>query len=389
MSRAYGVGTVYERKDGRWVAQIRDKKSGKTVQRTAKDANTAKKLLRDMASRVDSGKRASDRSVTFRRYAQDWLENRAERGRSAGTVARYERLLDDYVFERIGGKKIGSITEVDVENVLHEAFEEKNLSASTLSLIQKAIAAVLSDAVRSKAVSSNVARSAVIPEQAAKSRPAEMPTTEEVKGLLEETKGKQLGRMIVVLATSGARIGELLGAKWDDLDLDSGLWRITRTTTTDRKERIVLGTTTKSRKVREIVLPPVAVTALREQRTYVLEQRLSTSDWDDHDLLFPTDRGTVLDPSNLRKLLRTAIGKAHKKAVAKAKAEGLPAPRPFPGSFHALRHYFASVTLSELKEAEVQQLLGHSSSQITTSIYGHLTRKSAEAGPSAVARELA
>ena len=65
-----------------------------------------------------------------------------------------------------------------------------------------------------------------------------------------------------------------------------------------------------------------------------------------------------------------------------------PQPEGQGGSFHAMRHFFASVTLTELQVAEVQQLLGHSNSRMTTSIYGHLTRSSAQAGPQAVAKLL-
>lgn len=389
MTRAYGVGTVYERKDGRWVAQTRDKRSGKTVQRTAKTEKEAKNLLRAMNSRVDSGKRASDKAVTFRTYALEWLAERAERGRSSSTVGVYQGCLERYVFDRIGGKRIGDLSELDVENVLHEAFTERGLSASTLKLIQKSIAAVLTDAVKGKVISTNVARNVTIPEQAAKTQPVEMPTVEEVQALLKAAEGTPVGRALVVLATSGARIGELLGAKWSDIDLDSGLWRIERTITRDRNDRHVLGESTKSRRSREVILPPLALTALKEQRLAVVEARLAFKDWADLDLVFPTpDRGTVQDPSNLRRQLDRAKTTAHEKAVKAALKAKQPAPRPFPGSFHAMRHFFASVTLTELQVAEVQQLLGHSNSRMTTSIYGHLTRTSAQAGPQAVANLL-
>lgn len=384
MTRAYGIGSVFQRGNGVWTAQITDKRTGRKVQRAAKSERDAKRILREMASRVDAGQRASDRSVTFRTYAEGWLKDRAERGRSSSTVGVYEGYLRRDVFDRIGGKRIGDLSELDIENVLHAVYEEKGLSASTLKLIQKAISSVLSDAVRGKVISHNVARNVVIPEGAAKSSEVVLPTVEQVQALLALTKGTQVGRALVVLATSGARIGELLGAKWSDIDLESGTWAISRTVTRDRHDRIVLGESTKNRKAREIILPPLALAALREQRRNVVEWRLCVADWTDLDLVFPTDRGTVMDPSNFRRSMDRIQEKARKKALK----AGEEPPEEFPGSFHALRHFFASVTLSEMQVAEVQQLLGHSDSRMTTAIYGHLTRKSAEAGPAAVAAVL-
>ena len=383
MTRSYGTGSVYQRRDGRWIAQLRDKRSGKTVQRSAKSEREARKLLREMTSRVDSGQRAVDKSVTFRTYAEEWLEQRAERGRTGGTVGEYERILRRDVFPRIGGKKLGSITETDVENILYELLTERDLSASSLGQVKKAIAAVLTDAMKSKSVTVNVARGVDIPDRARGPKVAEMPTTEEVRALIAATSGTPLGRVLVVLAMSGARIGELLGATWESIDLNSGEWVISRTTSKDRQGRVILGDHTKSKRVRIIDLPPTAVAALREQRRYVLELRLAVKQWQDHDLIFPSERGTVIDPRNLRKKLDSA-----KKQAEKLLEESGAEVRPYPGSFHSMRHYFSGTSLGRLQPAEVQQLLGHSTLRMTTSVYGHLTPRARSEGPSAVAAEL-
>ena len=382
MTRTYGTGTVYSRGD-RWIAQVRDRRSGKTVQRSAKSEREARKLLREMTSRVDSGKRASDKSITFRAHAENWLAHRAERGRTGGTVGEYERILRRDVFPRIGGKLIGSLTETDVENVIYELLDERGLSASSLGQVKKAIAAVLTDAMKSRSLSVNVARGVEIPETARAAKVAEMPTTDEVRALLDATAGTSLGRALVVLAISGARIGELLGATWQSIDLDTGAWTIHRTTSKDRQGRAILGDQTKSKRTRVIDLPPSAVALLRDQRRYVLELRLAVRDWQDHDLIFPSERGTVLDPRNFRKKLDAA-----KKEAERTLAESGLLVRPYPGSFHSLRHYFSGTSLGQMEPAEVQQLLGHSTLRMTTSVYGHLTPRARSQGPAAVAAEL-
>jgi integrase len=390
MTRTYGTGSVYQRSDGRWVAQLMNKLTGKPVQKTANTESGARKKLREMSSRVDAGKPATDKAVSFRTYFETWLVADAERGRSAATANKYEQLIRNHALDRIGGRQIGKLSEVDVENLLYAVWKEKDLSASTLNLLRSAISVVLKHAVRAKAVSTNVAAGVQVPTEARKSEPVMPPSTEHVRALLAATQGTELGRLLVLAGLSGARIGEILGAKWSDVNLSIGEWTISRTITKDRRDRTIIGKTTKGKKIRPLVMPPTALVALREQRSFVIQHRLGAPDWQDNDLIFPTERGTARDSSNLRKQLHKAKNVAYAALCSEAAKYGnSELPEPFPGAFHALRHFFSSVTLTELTAAEVQQLLGHSSVSLTTGIYGHLTVKTATRGPALVERELA
>jgi integrase len=65
--------------------------------------------------------------------------------------------------------------------------------------------------------------------------------------------------------------------------------------------------------------------------------------WVEHDLVFPSEGGTVWDPRNARKRLRPVAAAAL-----------------FPGSFHALRHAFATTAVAVLpSDAAVAKVLGH------------------------------
>jgi integrase len=47
-------------------------------------------------------------------------------------------------------------------------------------------------------------------------------TTEQVKVLFEAAKGDRLEALYILAVTAGLRQGELLGLKWDDIDLEVG-----------------------------------------------------------------------------------------------------------------------------------------------------------------------
>ena len=63
----------------------------------------------------------------------------------------------------------------------------------------------------------------------------------------------------------------------------------------------------------------------------------------------------------------------------------------WPGSFHALRHYVASVTLADSggNEFLTSQVLGHTRQATTTDIYGHLLGEDARAVFGALERRIA
>ena len=87
--------------------------------------------------------------------------------------------------------------------------------------------------------------------------------------------------------------------------------------------------------------------------------------WADLGLVFPTSRGTLLDPANLRRALATVTAKA-----------GLGRWHP-----HELRHSAASLlSAAGVPLEEVADVLGHASTRVTSATYRHRTTPTVEAG---------
>ena len=79
--------------------------------------------------------------------------------------------------------------------------------------------------------------------------------------------------------------------------------------------------------------------------------------WQDYDLIFPSNKGTPLEPSNMRRDFNRVLEKA---GLAKIR-------------FHDLRHTAASLMLNNgIPVIVVSKVLGHSKPSITMDIYGHL-----------------
>ena len=346
-------GSIRARANGGYEVRVTDPANGKRVSRYARTKSEAERLRRDMLARVGDGAPVVDSRTTVERFATEWLDTRAGRNRAASTVGEYRSRLRRHVFPVIGRKRLGDVSVTDVERVLDVA-ASNGASRATLRGVRNALGAVFSDAVRSRVLRVNPTQGAQLPDNTAPGVGRGIPSTEDVRRLLHETRGTAVGRVALVLAHTGARIGELLAAEWPDVGEDT--WTIRRTLTRDDHGRTLVGVATKTRDTRTVALTPAAASAFREQRSTVAAARISSAYWDDsYALCFPTSIGTPRDTRNLRR----ELGKA----------------APWWGfGWHGLRHWHASVALldSGLGLAAVAKVLGHRNTRTTSDVYGHL-----------------
>jgi integrase len=161
-----------------------------------------------------------------------------------------------------------------------------------------------------------------------------------------------------MLATTGARRGEVLGMRWADLDLDAATASIAQTLIAVHHE-VQFGSPKTAKGSRVISLDPATVAALREHRKRQAAERLLVgAGWRDHDLVFCRVEGTPLHPERFSA-----------RFVDKARLLGLPRIR-----LHDLRHTWASLALAAgVHPKIVQERLGHANISITLDIYSHVT----------------
>jgi integrase len=99
----------------------------------------------------------------------------------------------------------------------------------------------------------------------------------EARRLLEVASeaGDRLEALYVLALHTGMRRGELLGLKWEDVDLDGSIVRVRRTLTrTGNGKRLALGEPKTKKSRRTVRLTPRAVEALRRHRARQAEEKL-------------------------------------------------------------------------------------------------------------------
>ena len=154
------------------------------------------------------------------------------------------------------------------------------------------------------------------------------------------------------------RQGELLGLRWEDVDLVEGKLAVRRSLQRQRAAGLVFITPKTSGSSRSIVMSKHAVLALSfhaDRQAYA--RRMTGEQWQDQGLVFANPTGGPLDPSHQTTTFKRALEKA-----------ALPVIR-----FHDLRHTAATLLLSKgVHPKVVSEMLGHGSITLTLDTYSHL-----------------
>lgn len=347
---------IRQRDDGRWEGryELPRRADGRRQQRsvyghTEKEVKTK---LRNAMVRADKGQPVVDERLTVGSYLGHWLEAVEPRVRPK-TLAFYRTLTDHWLIPGLGRIKLARLQPGDVSAFLAQ-LQRDGLSPRTVAHVRAVLRAALSDAERAGDVTRNVAKLANAP-RVPKRSPVALPPAE-VHRILDAVKDTPLNNLVTAAIYTGMRQGELLGLRWDDVDLERRQlvvgWSLQRLA---GATRLVEPKTDHSRRALRLATPALA--ALADERKRQLEAQLAAGPrWR------PTIAGLVFTDGFGRPLTGTTVTHALQRAL---RAAGLP-----PMRFHHLRHVFAGLTLAAgVDLATVSHLLGHSSVALTASTY--------------------
>ena len=363
--RANGEGTVYKRKDGRYVTRVTlpsgARRSWYFVER--EDA-TAK--LRTVLTDIAGGRPPTRGDIPLRQHLERWLAETAHTVKPSHRVAR-EKNVRLHLVPQLGKVRLDRLTVLDVEAACRRLLASPSprtgrpYSSTTVRQAHAVLRAALADAVRWGLVSRNVAAEARAP-RVADFEPVVW-SPDEAHRFLDAVVDDPLEALWIVALTTGMREGELLALRWEDVDLDRARLDIVQSVVRIPKQGAVFGTpkTAKS-KARGTPLTQRAVVALRRRKSALPAMRVKAGPlWRDHGLVFCTAIGTPLHPSNL-------TARRFRPLCVKAK---VPAIR-----FHDLRHSCASVLYAlGADDRKVSELLRHSSVAFTHQRYIHVRER--------------
>ena len=241
----------------------------------------------------------------------------------------------------------------------------RKLQPKTLQNTHGFISAVLEEACREGLVVNNAARRATPPKIVPKA-PASL-EIEQLQKLLDTLKDEPMRWQapVLLLINTGIRRGELLGLKWDKVDLNAGTIEIANNLVRVRETHELREDTPKTKMSNRIIrIPSDMVAFLRQYKAWQNEeQRLRFGEYFiDQGFVFTQDNGNPVHPETLSDY----FGKLSKKSGIHVYA-------------HLLRHTQASILIAKgMPINSVSKRLGHSQTSTTMNIYAHALKNADE-----------
>lgn len=356
---------------GRWVLDFYDQFGVRQRETLPKEATKkkARDELRDREERVSKGMFVSERkALLFSEVAAEWLEYKKPKVRET-TWEVIEGMLRNH-FQDLNDRKITRITTAAIEKYI-TAKQEAGVHILTLRKILVTLGQIMAYAVRHRHIGYNPFREAEKPkDQRTQEKEIRILTPPQIRAFLGAVEDQKYKTLFLMAIMTGARQGELLGLKWEDIDWEKKQVHIQRTFNNYR----FFPTKTKQSK-RKIDLSPTLLTELKKWRLACPKPELKTEQTDpkpDLNLVFHNDAGGPIDKNNLIKrkfdsALETAGMITRDKNTKKKVGVTI--------RFHDLRHTYASLMIEQGENIKyIQTQLGHSSPMVTLNVYAHLMK---------------
>ena len=357
MRRGNGEGSVFRRRDGRFVAAITlgydgaGRRQRKTA--VASSKREANQRLAELQRAAEQGLALDDPTVG--EYLQRWLNESARPRLRPRTYSGYASIVNGHLVPGLGRIKLRKLTPADVDIHLRRT-AEAGLSSRTLQYHRAVLRAALSQAERWGLVSRNVARLVTLPP--VRQRELRPLSLEQARQFLDGVEGDRLATLYHIALTLGLRQSEVLGLQWAAMDFEARTLTVRHTLQRyGAAYHLDQPKTQRSRRV--IILPQRLVDALRQHRDrQTWERQRAAGAWEaDWDLVFCDELGRPLDGTGITRQFQRHLDRL-----------GLPRQR-----FHDLRHAAATFLIAQGEPIRlVMEVLGHSSIATTMNVYGHI-----------------
>ena len=360
--RPSGDGLVRKRSDGRWEGRIvvGHREDGAPIFRSV-FARTQKEVMRKLHSQIETYRDVElteESNMTLGAWLDKWLDDYMALTIRESTMDSYKTMTKHYIKPYLGGEKIGSITTADVQQLynwlrengrVNEHYEKGNaLSDSMVRSIHMMLHQAMDAAVREHLIAKNPTEGTVIPKN--NYPPKQILTEEQLEKFLEVAGTDPVwSDFFYTELTTGLRLGEICGLRWQDFEEKTGRLHIRRSIHKRKGGGVRVGETKTETGARTILLPPSTVEVLKARK------KKSYSDWIFHNPVVPE---VPMDPSAAYHRLKTLLRHAE-----------LPSIR-----FHDLRHTFATHALTSGVDAKtLSTILGHTNASFTLDTYTHMT----------------
>lgn len=364
--RGQNEGSIRKRKDGTWEARVtvgilangkQQRKSlyGKTRQEVATK-------MTDLLNNLQKGLITNPTEMTLDEWMDYYMLEYKKRYVKPTTYINYSVKVNNHIKPAIGQYKLKALRQDIIQKFIN-SLSDKGLSPSTVEDIYKLLHNAIETAVDDGLIVRNITNKVKLPK---KSKPEiKVLTQEQQNAFVEQAKNTYMGSIYILDLCTGMRLGELLGLKWEDIDFKEkqlhvmrNLRKVKDPDNSEERWHLEFGTLKTEASRRTIPLNDTAIKLLHDVRRQQLQSKLKAgSAYENNDLVFATQLGRPLDPTNMRRTFYSICDKIGVKGL-----------HP-----HCLRHTFATRGAeNDIDVRVMQRFLGHATIQETADTYTHV-----------------
>lgn len=320
----------------------------------------AEKAMAEKIAEISRGDYVEPARTPLRDLVIDWLELNIKHRSSIKTYDLYRYLIHNFIIPHLGEIPLDKLSPMQIQKFYNKLLNmDKKLgkgkvSSTTVNKVHNVLRASLEWGVKMKVIPSNAAKRVDPPKE--NRTPVNVWTKEEAAAFLEASKGHRFYPLFYVALSTGMRIGELLGLKWEDIDWEHQVIRVKRTLGRTSAGFIVKEQPKTSSGRRSIYITTNTINVLKKHRRKQLQESLMLG-ITSPEFVFLNTKGKFYDLTSIHRVFRKLIKKA-----------GVPKIR-----LHDLRHTHATFLLQEgIHPKIVSERLGHGNVSITLDIYSHV-----------------
>jgi integrase len=358
------------RQRGKWV-----------VRQGGYDAATGKRRVKQLGTFASRrGAVAHQRAVLDRRAGSEtesvgefvekvWLNAKAGRV-EVSTYDQYRWAVVRHIVPLIGRVRLRDLTPEVLDDWVAELVRpdeagKPRLGPTSARLVRKVLSMALEEAVQRGRLPRNPV---VLTQPPRRDRSYQRLgwTLEEAQQFLATAGDHRLAAAFQLNLVTGLRRGELLALRWEDLDLRGRELTVHQQLTVERARPVLKQLKTVNADRAVTFGAGTAAALLGHRAKQDAERRLAAEAWVESGLVFTTQLGGWIDPSNFGRLMDSIITKA-----------GVPRITP-----KGLRHTAQSVGRVVVGDDKImQERLGHADIGVTLNTYTHtVTKQHKQAG---------
>lgn len=327
------------------------RKAGFPTKQAAQKARNAE------AVKIDSGRWTPPAKDTLAEYLAKWLPRHRRTARNGQglrdtTHGQYQRYIEqDIAPTHLGVMRLSDIRRHHVV-AFFDDLAEAGRGVSTRHKILVVMQAAFSSALLDGLVDVNPALR--IPLEAEKPRRFEAWSPEQVGAFLDTAVQHRLGALFELAFLTGLRRGELVGLRWEAVDLATRSLRVDHTRV-QASSGVVASTPKTASSNRTVTLDDAAIGALLSWKLRQDGEREQWAEaWNDTGYVFTMEDGAPVKPDYATRLFE--------KLRKQAKLPKI--------TLHGARHEHASLWIAGGGDVtQLSKRLGHSTSRITADLY--------------------